>query len=65
MNEILQERYVCCPFCGEGFVTLVDASAGTQHYVEDCQICCNPIVFSITVGADGNLEDIDVRREND
>ena len=34
---------VLCPYCGEGFETAVDLSAGAFSYVEDCQVCCQPI----------------------
>ena len=32
-----------CPYCGECFETAVDLSAGSFTYVEDCQVCCQPI----------------------
>jgi hypothetical protein len=34
---------VQCPYCGESFDTTVDLSAGSFSYVEDCQVCCQPI----------------------
>ena len=34
---------VQCPYCGESFDTTVDASAGAFSYVEDCEVCCQPI----------------------
>ena len=34
---------VQCPYCGEAFETAVDLSAGSFQYVEDCQVCCQPI----------------------
>jgi hypothetical protein len=38
---------------------LVDASAGSQTYIEDCQVCCRPI--QVTLVADGGeLERLDV-----
>ena len=27
---------------------LVDTSQSSQNYVEDCEICCNPIQISVT-----------------
>jgi uncharacterized Zn finger protein len=42
-----------CPYCGERIEILVDASAGDQRYVEDCQVCCRPIEVSVTIDADG------------
>lgn len=44
---------VDCPYCGEMFEITVDASAGRQEYVEDCQVCCKPVQVSIRMGADG------------
>ena len=37
---------VQCPYCGEGFETAVDLSAGAFSYVEDCPVCCQPIELS-------------------
>ena len=56
---------VHCPYCGETFETEVDASGGNQEYIEDCQVCCQPIVFLIEVGANGELTTLETRREND
>ena len=32
-----------CPYCGERLETAVDLSAGSLTYVEDGQVCCQPI----------------------
>jgi hypothetical protein len=56
---------VMCPYCGESQETSVDCSAGSQCYVEDCQICCQPMVFNVQVETDGSLGAVDVRQEND
>ena len=34
---------------------LVDDSLPEQNYVEDCQVCCRPIVLDITVDVDGDV----------
>jgi hypothetical protein len=44
-----------CPYCWEAFETQVDLTAGSTSYVEDCQVCCQPIELSIDVGDDGGL----------
>ena len=44
---------VSCPYCGEAFETSADASAGPCNYVEDCQICCQPIEMELRVDEDG------------
>jgi len=44
-----------CPYCGEINYVGVDPTAGTrQRFVEDCPVCCSPIVFSVRVDADGD-----------
>jgi hypothetical protein len=62
---MLANRSVVCPYCGERFETVLDCSAGDQDYVEDCQVCCRPIVFAITTDTDGGLLSLEVRREDD
>lgn len=32
-----------CPHCGERISAVLDLSAGYQRYIEDCEVCCNPI----------------------
>lgn len=34
---------VQCPFCGEWVDTVIDLSAGSFRYIEDCQVCCQPM----------------------
>lgn len=62
---VVEPHSVCCPYCGETFETGIDASGGNQEYIEDCQVCCRPIVFRLTTDADGHLLDIEMRREDD
>ncbi|HKT42830.1 MAG TPA: CPXCG motif-containing cysteine-rich protein [Rhodanobacteraceae bacterium] len=38
-----------CPYCGEPIELLVDASAGSSSYIEDCQVCCRPIQVDVRV----------------
>jgi Cysteine-rich CPXCG len=44
-----------CPYCGESFETAVDLSAGSFTYVEDCQVCCQPIDLAGEVDDAGAL----------
>lgn len=46
---------VQCPYCGEAFETSVDLSAGTFTYIEDCQVCCQPIELAGEVDENGSL----------
>jgi hypothetical protein len=62
MNAI-EERADRCPYCGEPITLLVDASEPDQNYIEDCQVCCQPMVVNVQVeGEDIHLE---LRQEND
>lgn len=58
MNPDVVERRVRCPFCGEAISILLDASGGDQSYVEDCQVCCQPmqINFEVTASECTNLQ---------
>ena len=53
-----------CPYCGESIEIAVDASAGPQDYIEDCQVCCKPIRLRVRVGADGEAA-VTARGEDD
>ena len=60
----LLEKKIECPYCGETIDVLVDMSESGQTYVEDCQVCCRPIVFSVSESHDGSTQLI-VRAENE
>ena len=53
---------VNCPYCGEAFETQADASAGSCTYVEDCQVCCQPIEMELRVDENGALRSLVTRR---
>ena len=55
-------RRVTCPYCGEEFETSVDASAGPCSYVEDCQVCCQPIEMELRVDENGKFTELVLRR---
>ena len=45
MNEHFFQR----PYCWEQISMLIDLSQNHQNYIEDCEICCNPIQLSIVI----------------
>lgn len=63
MNELV-EKSVDCPYCGENIDVLLDESEAGQAYIEDCQVCCRPIVFAVTTQADGSCS-LTVKAENE
>mgnify|MGYP003636162264 FL=1 len=37
------EHFFQCPHCWEEISMILDASIRNQTYIEDCEVCCNPI----------------------
>ncbi len=56
----MTRKHFTCPHCGERISMLLDLSAGPQSYVEDCEVCCNPIEVSYQV-EEGRLVAFEVR----
>ncbi len=59
----LTEKTISCPYCDEAITVLVDDSVLEQRYVEDCEVCCRPIVMDVSVDADGAVAVV-ARAEN-
>ncbi len=62
---MLESSRIECPYCGESFDIEIDCSAGSDQYVEDCQVCCQPVLVTTRVDPDGTLAGVSVSREND
>ena len=60
----LVEKKVSCPYCGEMLQVLVELAEVEQQYIEDCQVCCRPIVMDIAVDSDGDVS-VSARAENE
>jgi transcription elongation factor Elf1 len=43
------EHSFSCPYCGEEISMVLDVSVPRQSYVEDCEVCCNPIEIEYEV----------------
>jgi hypothetical protein len=63
MNELVA-RQIHCPYCGEFIEVLLDCSVDQQNYIEDCQVCCRPIEFHVTVDFEGEPS-VSVSQENE
>jgi len=53
-----------CPYCGESIDLFIDPSIEVQQYVEDCSVCCRPILVSVSF-AESELDSVQRDREND
>ena len=60
--DVTQFVVVLCPYCAESFETQIDLTAGSFNYVEDCQVCCQPIDLHVTVNEAGELTGISEQR---
>lgn len=43
------EQRVICPTCWQEFTVILDRSVPRQVYIQDCEVCCNPIEISYEV----------------
>ena len=50
---LLESVSVICPYCGEKIEVVVDCSITEQQYIEDCSVCCRPIMLVVGVGDHG------------
>lgn len=60
----LQEQRIDCPYCGEPLTLLIDDGDLGVDYIEDCQVCCRPMLVSAFLDGDGDLS-VSARREDD
>jgi len=64
MPDALIPKNIQCPYCWQSIEIIIDASVPQQSYIEDCQVCCRPIVFDIDIDANEQLT-MTVKSEDD
>lgn len=52
------EYHFSCPYCFEPGLKLIDFTIRSQNFIEDCEVCCNPIDFNIEL-KDGTITSFD------
>ena len=52
---MLETTDISCPHCGATFSALLEPEDAGSHYIQDCEICCQPIRFWIHADADGSV----------
>ena len=60
---MIQFETITCPYCWEAIEITLDLTVESQQHVEDCSVCCRPIVVRYST-ADGELASLDVAAEN-
>ena len=48
------EHYFDCPHCWEYQLKMIDPSVANLSFIDDCEVCCNPLEFTIEIH-DNNL----------
>jgi hypothetical protein len=57
--NLLQGRDATCPHCWETISLTLDLSVPEQSYVEDCPVCCKPLLVTYAA-ADGEITEFSV-----
>ena len=52
------EYHFSCPYCFESGLKLIDFTIRSQNFIEDCEVCCNPIDFNLEL-KDGTITSFD------
>ena len=50
------EHFFTCPYCWSPISVVIDPSVRSQTYVEDCEVCCQPMEIRYTI-EDGAMVD--------
>jgi len=61
---LLHSMVITCPYCWERIAIDVDGSVLPASYVEDCSVCCRPILIHAQEGRD-DAPTVMAEREND
>jgi hypothetical protein len=61
---LLESVALTCPYCGEEIEVVVDCSVTEQQYVEDCSVCCRPLLLAVCIG-DNGVPSVRARHENE
>ncbi|GMU70008.1 MAG: hypothetical protein AMXMBFR37_23400 [Steroidobacteraceae bacterium] len=59
VREFLEIR---CPSCGEVSGTMIDLTSDDRRWIEDCQVCCHPMLVEIEIGEHGGLVGVTTQR---
>ncbi len=53
--SLLETVNVICPYCGEQNELVIDTTVSQQEYIEDCFVCCRPMVITVAIEDDGEV----------
>lgn len=64
-EKMFHSEDISCPYCGEIQTTDLDGTGGSQEYWQDCQVCCAPILFRLTVNPWNGELTVTVHRDDE
>ena len=47
-----------CPYCWSPIQLLIDCSVCEQEYIEDCEVCCRPMIVKVMINDFDNEDSI-------
>jgi hypothetical protein len=54
----LMEHFFTCPYCWQRISMILDTSVKGQTFIEDCEVCCQPIQVRYSV-EDGDVNEFE------
>jgi hypothetical protein len=63
-TDLIVYRSITCPSCWQDIDVALDLSVPEQQYVEDCSVCCRPIVIHCRA-ENGALLSVSAAAENE
>jgi transcription elongation factor Elf1 len=60
---MIEETAGTCPYCGETVTVVLDLSVDEQDYIEDCEVCCQPMRV-ICTAVSGELQNLSLDRSD-
>ena len=62
-GALIQFETITCPYCWEAIEITLDLSVDEQQQIEDCSVCCRPILVRYRA-EDGALAALEIAAEN-
>ena len=60
MDATSEQKFVC-PYCSQEISMVLEEGYGSQSYIEDCEVCCNPIEIIYEI-SEGEVVQLEARR---
>lgn len=62
---LIEPRKLPCPWCGELNTVMLDVTLEDGEFVEDCAVCCAPILYAVRTELETDCRQIWCRKENE